>query len=183
MWQPGWEGSFREKGYMYMYGWATLLCIWNYHNIVNLLLRSLDVFFQHSPLDSASRDPMMNLFFVRALKCFSFPWAQSPFWISTHELILILFLLHSHSAHLSLSLSLSLTLYLSKLRLQGFALFKSLKRLRLSEILFSLSVIKYALYHLSKIINPWVTYLIWNRFTIYKVRKTTPAPSKSYCEE
>ena len=64
MWQPGWEGSFRENGYMYMYGWATLLCIWNYKNIVNLLLRSLDVLIQHSPLESASRDPMMSLFFL-----------------------------------------------------------------------------------------------------------------------
>ena len=24
---PGWEGSLGENGYMYMYGWITLLCI------------------------------------------------------------------------------------------------------------------------------------------------------------
>ena len=34
--QPGWEGSLREKGYMYMYGWVPLLFTWNYH-IVNQL--------------------------------------------------------------------------------------------------------------------------------------------------
>ena len=37
MWQPGWEGSLRENGYMYlyMYGWVPLLSTWNYHNIVS----------------------------------------------------------------------------------------------------------------------------------------------------
>ena len=37
IWQPGWEGSFGENGYMYMYGWVPLLDIWNFHNIVNWL--------------------------------------------------------------------------------------------------------------------------------------------------
>ena len=36
-WQPGWEGSLGEKGYMYMYGWVPLLSTRNYHNIVNWL--------------------------------------------------------------------------------------------------------------------------------------------------
>ena len=27
MWQPGWEGSLGEDGYMGMYGWALLLSI------------------------------------------------------------------------------------------------------------------------------------------------------------
>ena len=25
MWQPGWEGSFGENGYMRMYGWVSSL--------------------------------------------------------------------------------------------------------------------------------------------------------------
>ena len=33
--QHGWEGSLGENGCVYMYGWVTLLCAWNYHNIVN----------------------------------------------------------------------------------------------------------------------------------------------------
>ena len=37
MWQPGWEGSLGENGYMYMYDWVSLLFTWNYHNIVNWL--------------------------------------------------------------------------------------------------------------------------------------------------
>ena len=35
MWQPGWQGSLEENGYMYMYGWVPFLFTWNYHNIVN----------------------------------------------------------------------------------------------------------------------------------------------------
>ena len=35
MWQPGWERSLGENGYMCMYGWVPLLSTWNYHNIVN----------------------------------------------------------------------------------------------------------------------------------------------------
>ena len=30
-------GELGENGYMYMYGWVTLLSTWNYHNIVNWL--------------------------------------------------------------------------------------------------------------------------------------------------
>ena len=37
IWQPGWEGSLGEIGYMYIYGWAPLLLTWNYHSIVNWL--------------------------------------------------------------------------------------------------------------------------------------------------
>ena len=128
MWQPGWEGSFRENGYMYMYGWATLLCIWNYQNIVNLLLRSLDVLIQHSPLESASRDPMMSLFFLSGHLNVSHSPELSLLSELAHmnsfsfSFCCILILLNS----LSLSLSFSHTLYLSKLRLQGFALFKLL---------------------------------------------------------
>ena len=37
MWQPGWEGSLGENGYIYMDDWVLLLFAWNYHNIVNWL--------------------------------------------------------------------------------------------------------------------------------------------------
>ena len=37
MWQPGWEGSLGENGYMCMYGWVPSLSTWNYDNIVNRL--------------------------------------------------------------------------------------------------------------------------------------------------
>ena len=37
MWQPGWEGSLGENGWVYMYGWIPLLSTWNYHNILNQL--------------------------------------------------------------------------------------------------------------------------------------------------
>ena len=30
-------GSLGENGYMYMYGWVSLLSTWNYHNTVNPL--------------------------------------------------------------------------------------------------------------------------------------------------
>ena len=36
MWQPGWEGSLGENGYLYMYGCIPSLLKWNYHNIVDL---------------------------------------------------------------------------------------------------------------------------------------------------
>ena len=35
MWQPGWEGSSGENGYMYTCGWVPSLYIWNYHDVVN----------------------------------------------------------------------------------------------------------------------------------------------------
>ena len=41
MWQPGWEGSVRENGYMYMCSWIPLLSTWNYHNIVNWLYSNI----------------------------------------------------------------------------------------------------------------------------------------------
>ena len=34
MWQPGWEGSFRENGYMCVYGRVPLLSTWNYHTVI-----------------------------------------------------------------------------------------------------------------------------------------------------
>ena len=34
MWQPGWEGSVAEEGYMCVCVWVPLLLTWNYHNIV-----------------------------------------------------------------------------------------------------------------------------------------------------
>ena len=34
LWQPGWDGSLGDNGYMYMYGWVPLLFTWNYHNVV-----------------------------------------------------------------------------------------------------------------------------------------------------
>ena len=35
MWQPEWEGSWGENGYMY--GWIPFPFSWNDHNIVNRL--------------------------------------------------------------------------------------------------------------------------------------------------
>ena len=35
MWQPGWEGSLGENGYVHMYGRIPFLFTWSYHNIVN----------------------------------------------------------------------------------------------------------------------------------------------------
>ena len=37
MWQPGWEGSLGENGYMYMYVWVPMLFSWNDYNIVSQL--------------------------------------------------------------------------------------------------------------------------------------------------
>ena len=37
MLQLRWERSLRKKGYIYIYGWVTLLFPWNHHNIVNQL--------------------------------------------------------------------------------------------------------------------------------------------------
>ena len=44
MWQPGWEESLGENGYMYMYGWVSLLSTWNYHDIVNWLYSKIRYF-------------------------------------------------------------------------------------------------------------------------------------------
>ena len=41
MWQPGWEGSLGENGYMYKDGQASLLSTWNYYNIVNWLYSNI----------------------------------------------------------------------------------------------------------------------------------------------
>ena len=40
MWQPGWEGSLGDSGYVYKYGWVPWLFTSNYHNIVNRLYLS-----------------------------------------------------------------------------------------------------------------------------------------------
>ena len=37
MWQPRWEGTLSENGYIYMSGWILQLLTWNYHNIVTWL--------------------------------------------------------------------------------------------------------------------------------------------------
>ena len=42
-WQPRTEGSLGENGYMYVYGWVTLLSTWNYPNIVNQLLNWIEL--------------------------------------------------------------------------------------------------------------------------------------------
>ena len=34
-WQPGWEGSLGEDGYMSVYGWVPSLFTWNYHDIIS----------------------------------------------------------------------------------------------------------------------------------------------------
>ena len=41
MWQPRWEGSLGENGYMFMYGRIPLLFTWNYHNVINWLFSSV----------------------------------------------------------------------------------------------------------------------------------------------
>ena len=33
MWQPGWEGSLGENGYMYMHGWVSSLFTGNYDSV------------------------------------------------------------------------------------------------------------------------------------------------------
>ena len=38
MWQPGWEGSLGENGYMDMYGWVPALS--TYHSITQLYLNT-----------------------------------------------------------------------------------------------------------------------------------------------
>ena len=45
MWQPGWEGSLGENGYMCMYGRVPSLSTWNYDNIVNRLYPNTKYFF------------------------------------------------------------------------------------------------------------------------------------------
>ena len=40
-WQPGWEGSLGENGYVYIYGWVPLLSTQNYHNTVNWLYSNI----------------------------------------------------------------------------------------------------------------------------------------------
>ena len=49
MWQPGWEGSLGQNGYMCMYGWVPSLFTWNCHNSVNQLYTNIKlkpVFFK-----------------------------------------------------------------------------------------------------------------------------------------
>ena len=42
MWQPGWEGSLGENGYMYMFDWISLLCTQNCHSIVCQLYSNIN---------------------------------------------------------------------------------------------------------------------------------------------
>ena len=37
MWQPRWERSLGENGYMHVYGWVPLLFTWSNHSIINWL--------------------------------------------------------------------------------------------------------------------------------------------------
>ena len=52
-WQPEWEESLGENGYMYMYGWIPLLSTWNYHNIVNRLYSNKKLKKEKAILDHA----------------------------------------------------------------------------------------------------------------------------------
>ena len=42
MWQPGWEGSLEENGYVNMYDWVSSLFTWSYR-IVNWLFSSVQL--------------------------------------------------------------------------------------------------------------------------------------------
>ena len=86
--------------------------------------------FNHSPLDSSSRNPMMSFFFLSGHLNFSHSPEHSLLSELAHTnsfsfslcciLILLNSLFHSHThTHTHI-------LYLSKLRLQGLSLFKSL---------------------------------------------------------
>ena len=138
-------------------------------------------------------------FLVWALKFFSFSRAQSPFWIGTHELILILFCcilillnslslthIHTHThthayththTHTHTVSFQGKTSRAHSFQITRVILWKDYGSLGFYFLLQSSNT------HSTKILNPLVTYLIWNRFTIYKVRKTTSAPSKSYWQE
>ena len=48
-WQPGWEGSLGENGYMHVHGWGPLLFTWNYNNILNQLCAVLCLVAQSCP--------------------------------------------------------------------------------------------------------------------------------------
>ena len=55
MWQPGWEGSLGESGYMYMCGWIPLLSTWNNHIIVTQLYTLI----QNKKLKEKKKDNFM----------------------------------------------------------------------------------------------------------------------------
>ena len=80
MWQPGWEGSYRENGYMYMCGWVPLLSTWSYHNIVNWLYSNtkLKVFLKSSPSSPVPGKPPPHLTYSLATPYPSFPSPASP---------------------------------------------------------------------------------------------------------
>ena len=50
MWQPGWEGSLGENGYMHTYGWVPSLFTWNSHNIVNWLYLNTELKVQKNKI-------------------------------------------------------------------------------------------------------------------------------------
>ena len=48
MWQPGWEGSLGETGYVCMCGWVPLLPAWDYHSIGNQPWKTVKVIVAQS---------------------------------------------------------------------------------------------------------------------------------------
>ena len=96
MWQPGWEGSSGENGYMYMCGWVPLLFTWNDHSIVDQLYpiqnkelkksisvsisTSISIFLSISPKRS-ERELLKNYFLL-----WHGPVSKLSHEISTHEL-------------------------------------------------------------------------------------------------
>ena len=78
MWQPGWEGSMGENGYIFMYGWVPSLFSWNYDNIINQLSVqfSCSVYSNSCPL-SWWCHPTISPFFVPFSCLQSFPASGS----------------------------------------------------------------------------------------------------------
>ena len=70
-WQPGWEESLGENGYMYMYGWVSLLSTWNYHDIISWLYSNIRYFqifnFEenHFKNEKKGGDNTYSLFFLQ----------------------------------------------------------------------------------------------------------------------
>ena len=53
-----WEGSLREIGYVYMYGWVPLRSTWNYHNIVDWLCVTQSCWLFVTPWTVAFQAPL-----------------------------------------------------------------------------------------------------------------------------
>ena len=87
MWQPGWEMSLGENGYINMNGWVLLLVTWNCHNIVNQLysnIKKLRINKKHRFKHSLSccwiwlifmKTLELSLFGVMILICVVFPYS------------------------------------------------------------------------------------------------------------